>query len=428
MHDIKWIRENAAKFDAGLARRGVEAQSGEILALDASLREAATELQKIQAERNLLSKEIGSSKANGDDAAAQANMAKVSALKDDLAAAERQHFDVGQVLHNALSGLPNLPAAEAPDGDDESANFERMRMGEPPKFYFEPKDHVAIGEGLGLMDFEAAARMSGARFVVLRGALAQLERALAGYMLDLLTTGHGYTEMSVPHLVRGDAAFGTGQLPKFSGDLFATTDEFWLIPTAEVPLTNTVREQILDAEALPMRMTAHTPCYRSEAGAAGKDTRGMIRQHQFTKVEMVSVVHPDDAEPELDRMTGAACDVLDCLELPYRVMDLCPADMGFAAKRAIDLEVWLPGQDRYREISSCSNCGDFQARRMDARFRPGGDEKGTTFPHTLNGSGLAVGRTLVAVLENCQSADGSVKVPEVLRRYMGGLEVITANG
>jgi seryl-tRNA synthetase len=278
------------------------------------------------------------------------------------------------------------------------------------------------------MDFEAAARMSGARFVVLRGALAQLERALAAYMLDLLTTGHGYTELSVPHLVRGDAAFGTGQLPKFSGDLFATTDEFWLIPTAEVPLTNTVREQILDAGVLPLRLTAHTPCYRSEAGAAGKDTRGMIRQHQFTKVEMVSVVHPDDSDPELDRMTGAACDILDCLELPYRVMDLCTGDMGFAAKRTIDLEVWLPGQDRYREISSCSNCGDFQARRMNARFRPGGDEKGTQFPHTLNGSGLAVGRTLVAVLENCQSADGSVTVPGVLRPYMGGLEVISADG
>ena len=428
MHDIKWIRENPAAFDAGLARRGVEPQSPEILKLDANLREAATWMQDLQSERNRLSKEIGGLKAKGDEAAAQANMDQVSALKDDLAAAERQHFDVGQVLHNALSGLPNLPSADAPDGDDESANFERLRMREPPKFDFEPKDHVAIGEGLGLMDFAAAARMSGARFVVLRGALALLERALAAYMLDLLTTGHGYTEMSVPHLVRGDAAFGTGQLPKFADDLFATTDEFWLIPTGEIPLTNTVREQILDADALPMRLTAHTPCYRSEAGAAGKDTRGMIRQHQFTKVEMVSVVHPDDSEPELDRMTGAACDVLDCLELPYRVMDLCTGDMGFAAKRTIDLEVWLPGQDRYREISSCSNCGDFQARRMDARFRPGGDEKGTRFPHTLNGSGLAVGRTLVAVLENCQQADGSVTVPKVLRPYMVGLEVITSDG
>ena len=428
MHDIKWIRENAAAFDGALARRRVEAQSTKILRLDADLREAATGMQNLQSERNRLSKEIGQLKAKGDDAAAQSNMKKVSALKDDLAAAERQHLDLGQGLHNALSGLPNLPSEEAPDGENEAANIERLRMGEPSTFDFEPKDHVAIGEGLGMMDFEAAARMSGARFVILRGALAQLERALAAYMLDILTTGHGYTELSVPHLVRGDAAFGTGQLPKFTEDLFATTDEFWLIPTAEVPLTNTVREQILEADVLPLRMTAHTPCYRSEAGSAGQDTRGMIRQHQFTKVEMVSVVHPDDAEAEHDRMTGAACDILDCLELPYRVMDLCAGDMGFSAMRTYDLEVWLPGQNLYREISSCSNCGDFQARRMNARFRPGGDEKGTRFPHTLNGSGLAVGRTLVAVLENYQQADGSVTVPKVLRPYMHGALAISAHG
>jgi len=428
MHDIKWIRENAAAFDGALARRRVEAQSTKILRLDADLREAATGMQNLQSERNRLSKEIGRLKAKGDDAAAQSNMKKVSALKDDLAAAERQHLDLGQGLHNALSGLPNLPSEEAPDGENEAANIERLRMGEPSTFDFEPKDHVAIGEGLGMMDFEAAARMSGARFVILRGALAQLERALAAYMLDILTTGHGYTELSVPHLVRGDAAFGTGQLPKFTEDLFATTDEFWLIPTAEVPLTNTVREQILEADVLPLRMTAHTPCYRSEAGSAGQDTRGMIRQHQFTKVEMVSVVHPDDAEAEHDRMTGAACDILDCLELPYRVMDLCAGDMGFSAMRTYDLEVWLPGQNLYREISSCSNCGDFQARRMNARFRPGGDEKGTRFPYTLNGSGLAVGRTLVAVLENYQQADGSVTVPKVLRPYMHGALAISAHG
>ncbi|MBT3396487.1 MAG: serine--tRNA ligase [Alphaproteobacteria bacterium] len=428
MHDIKWIRENAAGFDGALARRGVEAQSVEILKLDAAVREAATRMQDLQSERNRLSKEIGQLKSKGDDAAAQSNMDRVSALKADLAGAEGQHSELTQTLGDALGGLPNLPSADAPDGANEDANTERVRMGEPPNFDFAAKDHVAIGEGLGLMDFEAAARMSGARFVILRGALAQLERALAAYMLDILTTGHGYTEMSVPHLVRSDAAFGTGQLPKFADDLFATTDEFWLIPTAEVPLTNTVREQILDADALPLRMTAHTPCYRSEAGSAGQDTRGMIRQHQFIKVEMVSVVHPDDANAEHDRMTGAACDILDCLELPYRVMDLATGDMGFSAKRTYDLEVWLPGQDRYREISSCSNCGDFQARRMNTRFRPGGDEKGTRFPHTLNGSGLAVGRTLVAVLENYQNADGSVTVPTVLRPYMHGMEVITSDG
>jgi len=428
MHDIKWIRENAAAFDVALGRRGVASQSAEILKLDAALREAATAMQHLQSERNRLSKEIGQLKAKGDDAAAQSNMDRVLALKDDLAGAEGQHSELTQTLRDALAGLPNLPSVDAPDGANEDANTEWVRMGEAPKFDFEAKDHVAIGEALGLMDFEAAARMSGARFVVLRGALAQLERALAAFMLDTVTYGHGYTEMSVPHLVRSDAAFGTGQLPKFSEDLFATTDEFWLIPTAEVPLTNTVREQILDAAALPLRMAAHTPCYRSEAGSAGQDTRGMIRQHQFTKVEMVSVVHPDDADAEHDRMTDAACDVLDCLELPYRVMDLCAGDMGFSAKRTYDLEVWLPGQDRYREISSCSNCGDFQARRMNTRFRLGGDEKGTRFPHTLNGSGLAVGRTLVAVLENYQNADGSVTVPTVLRPYMHGMEVITSDG
>ncbi len=424
MHDIKWIRENPAEFDAALARRGLDPHSSAILALDGDLRKAAARLQDLQSERNRLSKEIGVLKSKGEDAAGR--MEQVAALKDDMSQAERQQTDVGQVLKNLLSGLPNLPAEDAPDGPDETANVERRRVGDPPTFDFHPQDHVAIGEGLGLMDFEAAARISGARFVVLRGALARLERALAAFMLDLLTTGHGYTELSVPHLVRGDAAFGTGQLPKFAHDLFATTDDFWLIPTAEVPLTNLVREQILDAAQLPLRMTAHTPCYRSEAGAAGKDTRGMIRQHQFTKVEMVSVVHPDDADPEHDRMTAAACDVLETLELPFRVLDLCTGDLGFSAKRTYDLEVWLPGQDRYREISSCSNCGDFQARRMDARFRPGGDEKGTRFPHTLNGSGLAVGRTLVAVLENYQTADGSVTVPDALSPYMGGLKIITA--
>ncbi|WP_420416539.1 serine--tRNA ligase [Pacificispira sp.] len=424
MHDLRYIRENPETFDAALRSRGaVSSSSADILALDEARRAAQTRMQEIQSRRNAASKEVGQRKAKGENA--DDLIAEVQALKDGLAQAEQEESDLAEKLDALLASLPNLPMADVPVGGGEDDNVEVRRIGEPRAFDFDAKEHFDLGEGLGLMDFETAATMSGARFVILKGALARLERALASFMLDTHTTQNGYTETIPPFLVRDNAMFGTGQLPKFAEDLFHTDDGFWLIPTAEVPLTNTAAEKIWDEAQLPMRLTAWTPCFRSEAGAAGKDTRGMIRQHQFSKVEMVSITHPDHSEAELERMTGCAEGILKALGLPFRTMILCTGDMGFGARKTFDIEVWLPGQGRYREISSCSNCGDFQARRMKARFRTAG-EKGTRFVHTLNGSGLAVGRTLIAVLENYQNADGSVTVPEALRGYMGGLERIEA--
>jgi seryl-tRNA synthetase len=425
MHDIKLIRDNPALFDAGLKKRGLAPLSAHILDLDQRRRAAQTGFQEGQARRNEASKQIGMVKKQGGDA--DALMAEVAALKDKLAEFEATDKLLGDELESLLMTIPNLPAEDAPEGEDESGNVELRRVGTPPSFDFTPLEHDALGEKLGLMDFAAAAKISGARFVVLKGALARLERALGAFMLDLQTGAHGYTEVNPPVLVRDNALLGTGQLPKFEEDLFKTETGHYLIPTAEVPLTNLVNGELLDEAALPLRFTALTSCFRSEAGSAGKDTRGMIRQHQFSKVELVSIVHPDRSDEEHLRMTACAEDVLKQLGLAYRVIVLCTGDMGFGARKTYDIEVWLPGQNTYREISSCSNTGDFQARRMNARFRPK-EEKATRFLHTLNGSGLAVGRTLVAVLENYQQADGSITVPPVLRPYMGGLERITANG
>jgi seryl-tRNA synthetase len=423
MHDIRFIRDNPQAFDAGLVRRGLPASASEILALDQKRRAAQTAVQERLARRNQASKEIGQKKAKKEDAAEL--MAEVARLKDEIATAEAEDRDLGAALERRLAEIPNLPAADVPDGKDETGNKEVRRWGEPAKPAFTPKDHADLGEALKLMDFERAAKLSGARFTVLSGPLARLHRALGQFMLDLHTTEFGYTETDPPILVRDNAAYGTGNLPKFADDLFHTTTDFWLIPTAEVALTNLVADEIVDEASLPRRYTALTACFRAEAGAAGKDTRGILRQHQFYKVELVSVVHPDQSNDEHERMTGAAEEVLKRLKLPYRTMLLCTGDMGFASRKTYDIEVWLPGQSAYREISSCSNCGDFQARRMNARFRKAG-EKGTQFVHTLNGSGLAVGRTLIAVMENYQQADGSIRVPEVLKPYMGGIEVIGA--
>lgn len=425
MLDIKWIRENPEALDAGLSRRGVAAASGRLIDMDGTRREAIARAQEIQSRRNKLSKEIGALKSRGEDAAEV--IAEVGRSKQQQGEAEESARSAEKQLDDMLAAMPNLPSEDVPDGPDESANVEIRRWGKLPVLDFKPREHYAIGEALGLMDFERAGKLSGARFVVLRGALARMERALASFMLDLHTEEFGYTEVNPPALVRDEALFGTGQLPKFGDDLFRTVDGFWLIPTAEVPLTNLVAGEILDQDKLPERVTAMTWCFRAEAGAAGKDTRGMIRQHQFTKVEMVSITRSDDSDAELERMTGCAEEVLKRLGLPYRVVLLSTGDMGFSARKTYDIEVWLPGQDRYREISSCSNCGDFQARRMKARCRKSG-EKATRFVHTLNGSGLAVGRTLVAVLENYQRANGSVEIPAALRPYMGGLEVIAADG
>jgi seryl-tRNA synthetase len=421
MHDLKAIRDNPEAFDAGLRRRGLEPLSPKVLALDTERRAEMTHAQALQAERNRLSKEIGGLKARGEDASAV--MAKVAESKDAQAMAEGLAAERERELNEILATIPNLPAADVPDGKDETANVEIRTWGEPKSFPFKAKEHFEIGEGLGQMDFDRAAKMSGARFVVLFDGLARLERALASFMLDLHTRTHGYREVLPPYLVRDTALFGTGQLPKFGDDLFRTTTDHWLIPTAEVPLTNLVAEETQDEETLPLRFTGLTPCFRAEAGAAGKDTRGMIRQHQFEKVELVSIAHPDQSEAEHERMTACAEEVLKRLQLPYRVVTLCTGDMGFSARKTYDIEVWLPGQGRYREISSCSNCGDFQARRMNARFKTKG-EKGTRFVHTLNGSALAVGRTLIAVLENYQEANGSVRVPDALTSYMGEVKVI----
>jgi seryl-tRNA synthetase len=421
MHDIRWIREAPEAFDRAMARRGLPPQAGPILALDERRRATQTELQQLQNRRNEASKEIGQAKRQGLDA--QTLMDEVARIKERLAALEEEERRLSEGLNNLLSELPNAPAEDVPEGADETANVEIRRVGEPLRRNG-AKEHFDLGEALGLMDFATAAKLSGSRFVVLRGALARLERALGQFMLDLHVAEHGYTEIAPPYLVRSDALYGTGQLPKFAEDLFRTTTDHWLIPTAEVPLTNVVAGEILDQEALPLRLTALTPCFRSEAGAAGRDTRGMIRQHQFHKVEMVSVTAPEDSDRELERMVGCAEEVLKRLGLAYRVVALSCGDMGFSARRTYDIEVWLPGQNAYREISSCSTCGDFQARRMNARCRPKG-EKATRFVHTLNGSGVAVGRALIAVLETYQQDDGSIVVPEVLRPYMGGTEIIT---
>ncbi len=500
MFDIKWIRDNAEAFDAGLKRRGIAPGgdvkfAAELIALDEARRKVVTRLQEAQARRNAASKEIGKAKAAKDEAAAGKLMAEVAALKDELAKGEDEQRAADSDLQRALEVIPNLPRDDVPVGKDEKDNKEIRKVGTPPKLagVNKPLQHFEIGERLGLMDFETAAKLSGARFVVLKGALARLERALGAFMLDLHTTEFGYTEIAPPILVRDDAMFGTAQLPKFAEDQFATrksvptlksfdenirmaveavsarlpqtlaeheqetgqrisledglalmgerlaadisnmraeydrivddATKLWLIPTAEVPLTNLVRESIRDEAELPIRVTAFTPCFRAEAGAAGKDTRGMIRQHQFSKVELVSITTPEKSLDEHERMTGCAEDILKRLGLPFRTMLLCTGDMGFASQKTYDIEVWLPGQDTYREISSCSVCGDFQARRMNARYKPKG-AKDNRFVHTLNGSGLAVGRTLVAILENYQQADGSVAIPDALVPYMGGMTKI----
>lgn len=419
MHDIRAIRENSDSFDAGLARRGLPPAAAELLAIDERRRAVITELQAGQARRNEASKAIGAAKARKQEDEAQALMAEVSALKERLPALEAEERELTETLNARLATIPNLPLADVPDGGGEDENLLVATHGAPPEFGFTPKEHDAIGPALGL-DFETGALLSGARFTFVRGAAARLHRALGQFMLDVLTRDHGYEEAVPPVLVRAETMFGTGQLPKFAEDSFVTTSGHWLIPTSEVSLTNSVREQILAEEALPIRLTALTPCFRSEAGAAGRDTRGYIRQHQFEKVEMVSIVTPEASDTEHERMTGCAEDILNRLGLAFRRMKLCTGDMGFSAARTYDLEVWLPGQGRYREISSCSTCTDFQARRMNARYRPG-EDKGTRFVHTLNGSGLAVGRTLVAVIENYQQEDGSVAVPEALKPYLGGI-------
>lgn len=426
MHDIRLIRENPEGFDTALARRGVAPQSAAILVLDTARRDVATRMQEAQARRNEASKAIGMAMGKGDKDTAEALKAEVAELKNTLPALEEDERRLTAELNAALAQWPNLPAEDVPEGEDEADNVEVSRWGTPRAFDFQPLEHADLGPPLGL-DFETGALIAGARFTFLRGPMARLHRALAQFMLDKQTAENGYTECMPPLMVKDEAAFGTGQLPKFAEDLFKTTDGRWLIPTAEVSLTNSVLGQILPDAALPLRMTALTPCFRSEAGAAGRDTRGFIRQHQFEKVELVSITRPEDSDAEHERMTTAAESILQALGLPYRKMLLCAGDMGFTARKTYDLEVWLPGQNAFREISSCSNCGDFQARRMNARYRPEG-AKGTEFVHTLNGSGLAVGRTLVAVLENYQQGDGTVDVPEVLKAYMGGVTRLTPLG
>jgi seryl-tRNA synthetase len=453
MHDIRWIRENPEEFDRGLARRGLAPHAAEVLALDKDWRARQTEAEQAQAELNSLSRRIGilasqRKMAQEDErgqrpqgvtleigpppspysaASLERQIEEAAKEKDRWVETAARAAGLRKQLDDVLAGLPNLPAPEVPDGQDETANRELRRLGEPPRFNFAARPHEAIGQALGLMDFTTAAKLSGARFVVLRGALARLERALGQFMLDLHTNEFGYEEISPPLLVRDEAMFGTTQLPKFAEESFQTREGYWLIPTSEVPLANLVAGEILDEVQLPLRFTAWTPCFRSEAGAAGKDTRGMIRQHQFEKVELVSITTPEQSEAEHERMTACAEEVLKRLGLAYRVMLLSSGDMGFAAHKTYDLEVWLPGQNAYREISSCSNCGAFQARRMNARYRPAAG-KGNRPVHTLNGSALAIGRTLIAILENFQRADGSVAIPEALQPYMGGLKSIGGDG
>lgn len=420
MLDIKWIRENPETLDKALEKRGAGPLSSELIALDEKRREHVGKVQAAQERRNAGSKDIGKAMAAKDAETADKLKAEVAELKNFLSAAEDEERRLVKELTDALSSLPNIPLDDVPLGKDEADNVEIRRVGEKPVFSFEPKEHYELGEALGLMDFERAAKLSGARFTVLKGALARLERALGQFMLDLHTGEHGYTETMPPLMVRDEAVYGTGQLPKFSEDLFRTTDGRWLIPTAEVPLTNLVADEIVDVKSLPQRYTALTPCFRSEAGSAGRDTRGMLRQHQFLKVEMVSITDADSALAEHERMTACAEEVLKRLGLPFRTVVLCTGDMGFGAQKTYDIEVWVPGQNTYREISSCSVCGDFQGRRMNARYRPEG-EKSTRFVHTLNGSGVAVGRALIAVMENYQEEDGSIRIPEALQPYMGGL-------
>jgi seryl-tRNA synthetase len=440
VHDIRWIREHPQEFDRGVERRGLEPLADELLKIDERRRAIITRLEQAQARRNAASKEIGEAKKAKEEARAQALMAEVGELKTSIPAMEADEKQVSQELDHRLAEIPNLPLDEVPDGADADANVEHHRYGAKRDYGFPPKQHFELGEALGQMDFETAAKLSGARFVVLQKGLARMERALGQFMLDLHTQEHGYTEVSPPLLVRDEAMFGTTQLPKFRDDQFMAGraladkdeaasdagtrhDHLWLIPTAEVSLTNLVRESILDEADLPLRFTACTPCFRAEAGAAGKDTRGMIRQHQFTKVELVSITTPEQSRDELERMLACAEEVLRRLELHYRVVTLCAGDMGFASQKTYDIEVWLPGQNAYREISSCSVCSDFQARRMQARYRTKEDRK-VRLVHTLNGSGVAVGRALIAVMETYQQGNGSIVVPNALRRYMGGVEVI----
>ncbi len=471
MHDIKWIRENPDAFDKGLSRRGIAGEAKRLVALDEERRAAILAFEQAQAARNAASKEIGEAKKNKDEARASALMATVAELKETLPQLEQSAKDKEAELNSVLATIPNLPLDEVPDGKDEHGNVEHHHFGAKPNLAFTPKQHFELGEALGLMDFETAAKLSGARFVILKGGLARLERALGQFMLDVHTQEHGYTEVNPPILVRDEAMFGTAQLPKFREDQFSAsasldrfeemsaqihmlnfrfpewvengvlsltldrleqarefiskqtfTQNLWLIPTAEVPLTNLVRDAITDEAELPLRYTACTPCFRAEAGAAGRDTRGMIRQHQFTKVELVSITTPEQSKDEHERMLSSAEEVLRRLGLHYRVMTLCTGDMGFASQKTYDIEVWLPGQNMFREISSCSVCGEFQARRMNARVR--GKDGKNRFVHTLNGSGVAVGRALIAVMENYQQADGSILVPEALAPYMGGVKVI----
>ncbi len=427
MHDIRLIREAPAAFDAALARRGLAPQAEGILAIDAARRAAIAAAEAAKAAQNVASREAGAAKARGDAAEFERLRARVAETKAEIARLEAEAAAHDAALRDLLLALPNAPLPDVPDGPDESANVELRRRGAPRAFDFAPREHFDLPAVAGLMDFETAAKLSGARFVVLRGALARIHRALAQFMLDLHIAEHGLVEVNSPVLVRDEAMLGTNQLPKFAEDSFRTTDGRWLIPTSEVTLTNTVAGEILDEAALPVRLTAHTLCFRSEAGSAGRDVRGMLRQHQFEKVEMVSVTTPETSRAEHERMTACAEAVLDRLGLPYRTVVLCTRDMGFGASRTHDLEVWLPGQGRYREISSVSLCGDFQARRMNARYRPAGGGR-PEFVHTLNGSGLAVGRTLIAVLENGQEADGSVRLPAALAPWLGGATRLTAGG
>jgi seryl-tRNA synthetase len=454
MHDIKWIRDNPGAFDQALARRGLPTEAKGLIEIDERRRAAIQKAEAALARRNAASREIGAAKKSNEEAAAQAFMAEVARLKEEIPALEAEEKRISKELDDALAQIPNLPLDEVPDGKDASDNVEHHRFGARRNYGFVPQQHFDLGEALGQMDFETAAKLSGARFVVLKGSIARLERALGQFMLDLHTTEHGYAEVAPPLLVRDDVMFGTAQLPKFADDQFqagrrlsdderssllkdlpeqsllklgveynAITQPLWLIPTAEVPLTNLVRESILDEDALPLRYTAGTPCFRAEAGAAGKDTRGMIRQHQFDKVELVSITTPEQSKDELERMLACAEEVLRRLDLHYRVVTLSTGDMGFAAQKTYDIEVWLPGQNMYREISSCSLCGEFQARRMDARYRAKGGRQ-VRHVHTLNGSGVAVGRALIAVMETYQQQGGSIAIPDVLQNYMGGLKTI----
>ncbi|WP_075219221.1 serine--tRNA ligase [Acuticoccus yangtzensis] len=418
MFDIRAVRDDPDAFDAALAKRGAEPAAARLIALDERRRAIVSALQEAQTARNTASKAIGKAKAAKDEAEAQRLMSEVAGLKSTIQSGEEEERTVSAALQAELASLPNMPLPEVPVGADESDNVELRRVGTPPAFDFAPKEHDALGEGLGLMDFERAGKLAGSRFTILTGKLARLERALGQFMIDTHTGAHGYTEVSPPLLVRDAALFGTAQLPKFADDLFKTTDDRWLIPTAEVPLTNLVAGEILDGRQLPLRVTALTPCFRSEAGSAGRDVRGMLRQHQFSKCELVSITTAEQSLDEQERMTECAEAILKALGLAYRVVTLSTGDLGFGARRTYDIEVWLPGQNTYREISSCSVCGDFQARRMNARYRPEPDAS-PVFVHTLNGSGVAVGRALIAVMENYQEADGSIRVPDVLVPYTG---------